>query len=191
MTGRSRSSRPWSTSSSAAVPVNVFVIEPVWNRVPGVTGSGFSMLVMPNASCRSSPSSSTPIATPGTPSSSCFARTASNTPTRGNLPRAHEPLDGVHQLIDLLLPAFADAVADVILHHADRDAVERRPRRRHLGQDVDAVPLVLDHRLKPAHLPFDALQALEERLLVPAADIAVLHAWASGSWSKVCLQWPP
>src|SRR3954465_1600714 len=141
MTGRSRSSRPWSTSSSAAVPVNVFVIEPVWNRVPGVTGSGFSMLVMPNASCPSSPSSSPPIATPGTPSSSCFARTASNTPTRGNLPRAHEPLVGVHPLIDPLPPTHADAGADVILHHAYRDAVKRRPRLQNLVQDVNSVPL--------------------------------------------------
>jgi hypothetical protein len=29
------------------VPVKVFVIEPTWKRVSGVTSSGFSMLVTP------------------------------------------------------------------------------------------------------------------------------------------------
>ena len=41
-TGASRSSSPSSTSCIATVAVNVFVIEPIWNSVLGVTGSGFS-----------------------------------------------------------------------------------------------------------------------------------------------------
>ena len=43
----SRSSLPISTSLMIAVPVNVLVIEPIWNRVSSVIGKGCSILVTP------------------------------------------------------------------------------------------------------------------------------------------------
>ena len=64
-TGASRSSSPRSTRRIAAVPVNVFVIEPIWKSVSGVTSSGFSSDVTPKPATCSSPSCSSPTATPG------------------------------------------------------------------------------------------------------------------------------
>ena len=49
--------------------------------------------------------------------------------------------------------------------------VERRRDRAHLGEDVDAVALLLDHALDPPDLPLDPVQAIDERLLL--ADVAV------------------
>ena len=53
------------------------------------------------------------------------------------------------------------------------DLLERRRDGRDLGQDVDAVAVVLDHPLDPAHLPLDPVQALDERVLV--LGVAVHH----------------
>src|SRR6185312_6683561 len=70
-----------------------------------------------------------------------------------NLPRPDEALDGRHQLGHLVLASGANAVAHVILDQLQRHLIEGRRRGRDLGHDVDAVPLVLDHALKTAHLP--------------------------------------
>ncbi len=92
--GRSSSRRPSSTSRIAAVAVKVLVIEPTWNRVSSSTGSGLSMLVTPNAAVCSTPSWSTPTATPGTrrrvTSASTKLRNSSNSasPTRRRLARS-------------------------------------------------------------------------------------------------------
>jgi hypothetical protein len=39
------------------------------------------------------------------------------------------------------------------------DAPQRRPHRLYLRQDIDAVPVVLDHARNAAHLAFDTAQA--------------------------------
>src|SRR5438128_8121182 len=64
-------------------------------------------------------------------------------PPKPCLARADQPLDRTHQLIDLLLPARANAVANVVFHHAECDTVECGPCRGDLRQDVNAVALVL------------------------------------------------
>ena len=64
------------------------------------------------------------------------------------------------------------AVREVLLEQADRDGLEGLRHRRDLGEDVDAVLLVLDHPLQPAGLALDAAQPLE--VVVLAVDVAVL-----------------
>ena len=64
------------------------------------------------------------------------------------------------------------AVAEVLVEQADGDALQRLRGRRHLGQDVDAVLVVLDHPLQSAHLTFDAAQPLQV--------VVALHRVAAG-----------
>src|SRR3954452_23422033 len=82
---------------------------------------------------------------------------------------AHEPPDRGHELLGavvlLRLGALDHAVAGVVVEEAERDLVERRLDGGDLGQDVDAVAVVLDHPLHAAHLPLDAPQALEQLVL--------------------------
>ena len=58
------------------MPVKVFVIEPIWNSVSGVTASGFSTDVVPKPATCSSPSCSSPTAAPGVSLSARAASTA-------------------------------------------------------------------------------------------------------------------
>ena len=44
-------------------------------------------------------------------------------------------------------------------------AAQRRAHRRELGDDVDAIAVVLDHAREAAHLALDPVQALEHRRL--------------------------
>src|SRR4051812_41268218 len=67
-----------------------------------------------------------------------------------------------------------DAGAQVLLEQAEGHRLQRLGHRRDLGEDVDAVLLVLDHPLQPAGLALDAAQPLE--VVVLAADVAVLVA---------------
>ena len=67
-----------------------------------------------------------------------------------------------------------DAVADVILEELHRDALQRGRHGGDLREDVDAVALVLDHPLDAPHLTLDAVQALDQRVLL--RDVAVGHA---------------
>src|SRR4029077_13364660 len=53
-----------------------------------------------------------------------------------------------------------------ILEQLQSDGLECGRHRGDLGEDVDAVAIVLDHPLDPAHLPFDPVQALHDRGLV-------------------------
>src|SRR5439155_6776934 len=59
-----------------------------------------------------------------------------------------------------------DAVADVLVEHPERERLERRVHGGDLRQDLDAVAVVLDHPLDTAHLALDAVQALDQRVLV-------------------------
>ena len=56
----------------------------------------------------------------------------------------------------------------VLFEHLDRNGLERGVDRAELGQDVDAVAIVLDHLGDAAHLPLDAREPLLELLLVGA-----------------------
>src|SRR3954469_102757 len=87
--------------------------------------------------------------------------------------------DGLGGLADLLVGLGAsgprrldDAVAEVLLEQPQRDGLECLGHRRDLGEDVDAVLLVLDHPLEAAGLALDAAQPLQ--VLVLAVDVAVL-----------------
>src|SRR5688572_25054164 len=87
--------------------------------------------------------------------------------------------DGLGGLAHLLvgLPAAGgrglhEAVAHVLLEQAQGDRLESLRHRRDLGEDVDAVLLVLDHALQTAGLALDAAQPLE--VVVLAVDVAVL-----------------
>src|SRR3954454_4046961 len=91
----------------------------------------------------------------------------------------HEAGDGLGGLADLLLglPAAGargldDAVAEMLLEQAEGDRLQGLRHRRDLGEDVDAVLLVLDHALQAAGLALDAAQPLE--VLVLAIDVAVV-----------------
>src|SRR5215210_6800472 len=86
-TGTSSSTFPCSTMRMIAVAVNVFPIEPIWNRVSGVTSSGFSMLVTPSPAVSSSPPETTAIATPGTECASIASCAAWTTSAKRLTPR--------------------------------------------------------------------------------------------------------
>src|SRR5216684_3304511 len=66
---------------------------------------------------------------------------------------------------------LGDAMAEMVLHQAQRHRLQRPGRRRHLGQDVDAVLVVLDHLLQAADLALDAAQPPEVGLLVRGVSV--------------------
>src|SRR5918992_3791647 len=53
----------------------------------------------------------------------------------------------------------------MIAHHLTRNPSQRLVDRGELSQHVGAVSLLLDHLLEPAHLAFDAAEALEAAIL--------------------------
>jgi len=59
-----------------------------------------------------------------------------------------------------------DAMLHVVIEDLQRETLERGGHCAELRQDVDAVAVVLDHALDPAHLSFDAVQALDQCFLV-------------------------
>ncbi len=83
-----------------------------------------------------------------------------------------EAAEGAHQLLDLRLALLAarlgDAVAGVVVDQAEGDPVESGLDRADLGQDVDAVALLVDHPAYPPDLAFDPREALEQGVLVGA-----------------------
>ena len=58
-----------------------------------------------------------------------------------------------------------DAVPQVLVEQGDGHALERLGRRGDLGEDVDAVGVLVDHPLEAAHLALDAAQPLEDVVL--------------------------
>src|SRR5487761_231250 len=95
--------------------------------------------------------------------------------------------DRVGRLADLLLRDVAalgrrlgHAVPEVVLEQPQRHRLKRPRRRRHLGQDVDAVLVVLDHLLQAADLALDAAQPLEVLVLVRGVSVhAALHFYVN------------
>src|SRR5688500_19402311 len=81
-------------------------------------------------------------------------------------------------------------MAHVLLEQAQCDRLECLRHRGDLGEDVDAVLLVLDHALQTAGLALDTAQPLE--VVVLAVDVAVLlvvgtWSWAPWSWALAAL----
>ena len=83
------------------------------------------------------------------------------------LAAAHQPGDGGHQLFGALLGLTAgvtadDAVRGVAVKEPEGHLVERGLHGTDLGEDVDAVAVVIDHLLYAPDLALDAMQALLE-----------------------------
>src|ERR671924_528794 len=79
---------------------------------------------------------------------------------------AHQTPDRGHQLVGELFQRALrvpvdDAVAGVAVEEPECHLVQRGLDRGDLGDDIDAVAVVLDHSLDAAHLAFDALEARE------------------------------
>src|SRR6185312_7776932 len=99
---------------------------------------------------------------------------------------AGKAVDGFEKLAALLggdlgvprLERSRDAVVHMVVEDLERDALERRRGGRDLREDVDAVALVLDHPLDAAHLPFDAVEPLDERFLL--FHVSVCHVPSLG-----------
>src|SRR5436190_24649 len=86
---------------------------------------------------------------------------------------ARETLDGCQELTDLLVRLvatashrIADAVVRMVGEEPEGDPVERLVDGGDLGQQVDAVRLILDHPSQPAHLSLDPREPAKHRLLV-------------------------
>src|SRR2546425_4157638 len=84
-----------------------------------------------------------------------------------------------------------DAVVDVLVEDLEAEALQCSVDGRDLGEDVDAVAVVGDHALDPAHLALDPVQALDQRLLVlgVAPDrlrLGLSHGWLllGGGWGS-------
>jgi hypothetical protein len=67
----------------------------------------------------------------------------------------------------------------MVLEQLDRDALEGGGDGGDLGEDVDAVALLLDHPLNATHLSLDPVQALDQRVLV--GNVSVCHAGSPSS----------
>src|SRR5438309_3463859 len=83
----------------------------------------------------------------------------------------HQTLDGVVELSDLFASASGPdslryAMLGVVGEQLQRHAFECGPGCVDLGEDVDAVPVLLDHLLDPADLALDAPQSRLDLLLV-------------------------
>ena len=90
-----------------------------------------------------------------------------------------------------------DAVRHVLVEQAEGDRLERLRHRGDLGEDVDAVLLLLDHPLQPAGLALDPAQPLEVVVLARAgsrARAAYRRSWWASSpsgWSVVRSHYTP
>src|SRR6266536_756289 len=57
---------------------------------------------------------------------------------------------------------FRNAMIHVVVEHLEGEIFESRVDGGNLGEDVDAVAIVLDHPLDPAHLPLDPVEPLDQ-----------------------------
>ena len=64
-----------------------------------------------------------------------------------------------------------DAVRHVVIEDFEGQTLEGRPNGGDLSEDVDALTVVVDHALDTAHLAFDAVESLLQRVLV----VSVVH----------------
>ena len=82
-----------------------------------------------------------------------------------------------------------DAVPQVVVQQAERHRLQGLRERADLGEDVDAVLLLLDHPVDAAGLALDALEPGEVPVLV--RDVAVVAVRGGGQlvglWASVSL----
>src|SRR4051794_10874227 len=95
----------------------------------------------------------------------------------------HQAADGAHQLVGLLarlvraaVSLAQEAVARVAVQQAERDLVQRRLDGGDLGEDVDAVAVVVDHARDAPDLTLDPGQALVELLFGGGVAARLGHA---------------
>src|SRR4051812_8894281 len=85
-----------------------------------------------------------------------------------------------------------DAMRHVILEHFFLDAPQRRTDRRDLGDDIDAIAVLVHHPGQAAHLALDAVQTLltgrldvfSHAAYIPLAGICC-KAGRSSRWAKL------
>src|SRR3954447_12069469 len=70
----------------------------------------------------------------------------------------------------------------MVIEQSERDLVECGLNRRNLGEDVDAVTILLDHPLNAAHLSLDTPQALVQ--LVLGRRVATSRRFHDGDASR-------
>jgi hypothetical protein len=110
-----------------------------------------------------------------------LSATAADTGRRRAIKRlsVHEPADGPHQFVNLLLGVAGrlalplHAVSGVSVEKAESDLVKRCLGGADLGEDVDAVAVVLHHAGDAADLTLDSRETLEH--LVLAGGVAAGH----------------
>ena len=105
-------------------------------------------------------------------------------PRRSELPGLGEAAHCLQQLV-ALLRAATSASPDSSAPATQWDTWSSRISKARLSsavvdgadlrEDVDAVALLLDHPLDAAHLPLDAVQALDERVLVLRVAVVSRH----------------
>ena len=81
----------------------------------------------------------------------------------------------------------AHAVAEVVLHETDRHALQRLVHGGDLGQDVDAVGVLVDQPLQPPDLALDASQPGQVGGLVVVVPVGLGHAatvYPGWVWTK-------
>src|ERR1700735_1426049 len=78
-------------------------------------------------------------------------------------------LPGCH--VAALGSGLGDAVTEMVLQQAERHRLQRPRHRGHLGEDVDAVLVVLDHPLQAAHLALDPAQPYQ--IVILAGGVSV------------------
>src|SRR5690625_2982529 len=95
---------------------------------------------------------------------------------------ANQPSDGVGGLLQLrrlLLTAgpggLDQAVGHVLIEQAQREGLQRPGGGRDLGEDVDAVLVLLDHLGDPADLSLDAAQPQQVVILLWGVPVHGLH----------------
>src|SRR5215207_10012816 len=92
---------------------------------------------------------------------------------------SQEALDGGGELLYLLVGVLAflyglpDAVLDVVLEQDGANLLERRDDAGDLGEDLQAVGLLVHHPLHAPHLAFDPLEAVLEQLFVSGLYVTV------------------
>src|SRR6202034_1775350 len=73
--------------------------------------------------------------------------------------------------VTALSGGLGDAVTEMILQQAERHRLQRPRHRGHLGEDVDAVLVVLDHPLQAPHLALDPAQP--HQVVILAGGVSV------------------
>src|SRR5665647_2819768 len=89
---------------------------------------------------------------------------------RNSLSSTDQPGDGLAGFVDLVVGDVTsdayrifDAGTEVVVEERESERLERLGDCRDLGEDVDAVLVVVDHLLQAANLALDAAQPVEVR----------------------------